>query len=122
MAHAGVMTGATAYADTGLPPRESQESTTPAMHIVTLEALMSDIRRVLHRVQAGDHLTITQEGRPIVFITPAILNNPRAWKHRAAADGQCSWYGGPAWMPETVVPSYGVDIAALIREMRDGCL
>lgn len=115
------MNGATAYADSGLPSRESPDTTTPVTHVVTLEALMSDIRRVLHRVQAGDHLTITQDDEPIVFITPAILNNPRAWKHRDAAEGRSSWYGGKPYLPEQVIPGHGVDLTAMIRDMRDEC-
>lgn len=89
------------------------------MHIITLDALMSDVRRFLHLVQAGDHLTITQQGRPIVVITPANPEDARHCGHRAVADGLASWNGERPWIPAEVVPCPGVDITALIREMRD---
>lgn len=88
------------------------------MHIVTLEALMADPRRVLHRVQAGDHLTITQEDRPIVFITPANPEDAKLPGHRMVANGQSKWNGERPKMPKEVIPSHGVDLVAMIVEDR----
>lgn len=70
-------------------PRHPDEPRKPGLYYVSLDELLSDVRHVLHRAQAGDHLMVTSGGEfgdPIVLIIPAVANDDLAWFYRGLAD------------------------------------
>lgn len=70
---------------------------------VGVRELKSRLSECLRRVRAGEHLTVTDRGRPIATLTPVDTAGAVAWAHRLAAAGRVRWTGGkPAGLTRRV--------------------
>lgn len=64
------------------------------MHTIGVRELKAHLSEYLKRVEAGDHLTVTDRGRPIATIAPASAAARTGWVHALVAKGRARWDGG----------------------------
>jgi antitoxin (DNA-binding transcriptional repressor) of toxin-antitoxin stability system len=61
---------------------------------VGIRNLKAHLSRHLKRVQAGVQLRVTDRGRTIATISPAVAPASTAWAHQLVAEGRARWNGG----------------------------
>lgn len=81
------------------------------METVGVRELKMHLSRYLKRVRAGQHLRVTERGKPIATIAPAEVPVDLEWAHQLIAEGRAAWSGGK---PK------GVPLAARRRRRRQG--
>jgi prevent-host-death family protein len=60
------------------------------MRDVTARELRNDVRRVLRRVEAGEHLRLTLRGHPVAELAP-LATRPRSMAWEAFLEGSDEW-------------------------------
>ena len=64
------------------------------MTAVGIRALKAQLSEYLGRVAAGEHLTVTDRGRPVATISPAGEAPAPEWLRIAVAERRVRWNGG----------------------------
>ena len=77
------------------------------MSTVGIRALKAQLSEYLGRVAAGEHVTVTDRGRPVATISPAGEAPAPAWLRTILAEGRARWSGGKPIGLDTRVPSRG---------------
>ena len=77
------------------------------MTSVGVRALKSQLSAYLARVAAGEHVTVTDRGRPVATISPADEAPAPEWLRSVVAEGRARWSGGKPMGLPTRVPVRG---------------
>ena len=85
---------------------------------VGVRELKSNLSRYLRRVQAGEHLTVTDRGLAIATISPADRRPNLDWVHRMVARGEATWGGGKVTVWKKGLPSRGKPASVMVLEDR----
>ena len=73
----------------------------------------------LKRVLAGEHLVVTDRGRPVASIQPVEESADTAWIRRLVSSGRASWSGGkPKGTPRPIAAKPGKSASDIVIEDR----
>lgn len=85
--------------------------------VVGVRALKAQLSEYLTRVAAGEHVTVTDRGRPVASISPAGAPPP-AWLRSVVAEGRARWSGGKPMGLTTRVPLRGKRASQMVLDDR----
>ena len=88
------------------------------MQTIGVRELKAHLSEYLKRVQAGEHVTITDRGRPIAIIAPATAARRMEWAHALVAEGHARWDGGKPTGLSPRLKSRGKPASQMVLEDR----
>ena len=93
------------------------------MDSVTVSELNRQTAKVLDRIKAGESLEISEHGRPVARLSPAVPTTGAPLLDRLIAQGKAVPAANAGPIPQTPArgaPEEGVSLGAALAEMRDG--
>jgi prevent-host-death family protein len=91
------------------------------MDSVTVSELNRQTAKVLDRIKAGESLEISEYGRPVARLSPAVPTTGAVLLDRLIAQGRAVPAANAGPIPPTPArgPEEGVSLSAALAEMRD---
>ena len=88
------------------------------MKSVGIRELKSRLHRFLARVGQGEHITVTNRGRPVAIIRPPAVNGDDQRIDAMVRDGTIQWEGGKPRGARRLAHLTGPAVAAAVLEDR----
>ena len=85
---------------------------------VGVRALKARLSEYLGRVAAGEHITVTDRGRPVATMSPAAELQPPEWLRTIVAEGRVRWSGGSPMGLATRVPARSKRASQMVLDDR----
>jgi prevent-host-death family protein len=85
---------------------------------IGVRELKAHLSACLRRVQQGEHLTVTDRGRPIATLSPAAQPASLDWAHRMVAERRLIWGGGKPVGLARPIKSRGKPASRMVLEDR----
>jgi prevent-host-death family protein len=88
------------------------------VHHIGVRELKAHLSACLKRVQDGEHLTVTDRGRPIAALVPIASTSTLEWAHRMTAERRLTWSGGKPLGLDRRISARGKPASRMVIEDR----
>ncbi len=89
------------------------------MQTIGVRELKARLSYHLKRVLAGEHLVVTDRGRPVASVQPVDTSADTEWIRRLVSTGRASWSGGkPKGAPRAIAAKPGKSASDIVIEDR----
>jgi prevent-host-death family protein len=85
---------------------------------IGIRELKAHLSQCLKRVRAGEHVTVTDRGRPIAMLSPVARPANLDWAYRMVAEGRATWSGGKPTGMAKRIPCRGKPASQMVLEDR----